>query len=287
MQIINSVNELLKQVEKFKETGKKTGLVPTMGALHAGHLSLVKQCREDNDIVMVSLFVNPTQFNNPADLATYPRNEEEDFSLLAKEGVDLVFAPKVDEIYPDGARQEKTYRLGDAEKVMEGEYRPGHFQGVAQIVDRLFRLCRPDRAYFGMKDFQQIIIIKNMVDSEGLDVEIIPCPIVRDEDGLALSSRNQLLSAEQRKLAPAIHRILSESREYAKRHSVEDTRSQVIRALDCIKDFKVEYFSIVDGETLLPVEEWDEARYIIGCVTVYVGKIRLIDNIVYSSPAKN
>lgn len=283
MQIIEKVSELLTYVEKCKQEGRKIGLVPTMGALHAGHLSLVKRCREENDVTIVSLFVNPTQFNNKEDLATYPRREKEDFAHLAEERVDIAFAPKVEEIYPDGAGPEKNYSLGHAATVMEGEYRPGHFQGVAQIVDRLFRLCRPDRAYFGMKDFQQIIVIKNMVESEGLDVQIVPCPIVRADDGLALSSRNQLLSPQERILAPEIHKVLAGSVEYAKTHSVEETRRHVMDILDTVDGFKVEYFSIVDGETLLPVEEWDEARCIVGCITVYVGKIRLIDNIEYKA----
>lgn len=281
MHIVKTVPELLAIVEKWKEEGRKIGLVPTMGALHPGHLSLVKRSREDNDVTVVSLFVNPTQFNNKEDLATYPRNEEEDFRLLAREGVDLAFAPKVEEIYPSGAAQEKEYALGHAEKVMEGEHRPGHFQGVAQIVDRLFRLCRPDRAYFGMKDFQQIIIIKNMIASEGLDVEIVACPIVRDANGLALSSRNQLLSPEGKRLAPEIHKTLADSVEYSNCHTVEETRRHVLALLNAIDGFSVEYFSIVDGETLIPIEEWEEAQYVVGCITVYVGKIRLIDNIEY------
>lgn len=281
MQIITKVNELLTYVERCKEEGKKIGLVPTMGALHPGHLSLVKRCREDNDVTIVSLFVNPTQFNNKEDLATYPRNQREDCAMLAREGVDIAFAPKVEEIYPEGAKPEKEYNLGHAEKVMEGKHRPGHFQGVAQIVDRLFRLCRPDRAYFGMKDFQQIIIIKNMVVNEGLDVEIVACPIVREANGLALSSRNQLLTPEGKRLAPEIHKTLADSVEYSKSHSVQETRRHVVDLLNSVDDFKVEYYSIVDGETLLPVEEWDEANYVVGCITVYVGRIRLIDNIEY------
>lgn len=281
MQIITTVSELLSRVERCKEEGKKIGLVPTMGALHPGHLSLVKRSREDNDVTIVSLFVNPTQFNNKEDLATYPRNEHDDCVLLAREGVDVVFAPKVEEIYPEGAKHEKVYDLGPAEKVMEGKHRPGHFQGVAQIVDRLFRLCRPDRAYFGMKDFQQIIIIKNMIAKEGLDVEIVSCPIVRDANGLALSSRNSLLTEEGKRLAPEIHKTLINSVKYSETNTVEETRRHVVDLLNTVDNFKVEYFSIVDGETLIPVEEWEEARYIVGCITVYVGKIRLIDNIEY------
>lgn len=281
MQIIESVGELLTYVEKGKQRGLKTGLVPTMGALHEGHLSLVRKSIEDNDATIVSIFVNPVQFNNPNDLATYPRQPEQDFELLAREGVDVVFAPTVEEIYPDGFDRERKFELGSAAEVMEGKHRPGHFQGVALVVNRLFQLCRPTRAYFGKKDFQQIAVIKDMVRTEGLDVEIIPCPIVREESGLALSSRNQLLTESQRKEASVIHHTLEESRRYACSHSIEETIKFVVGTLDSKPGFKVEYFEIVDAKTLLPVEEWNEASSVVGCITVYVGDVRLIDNIEY------
>lgn len=281
MQIIESVGELLTYVENSKQKGLKTGLVPTMGALHEGHLSLVRESRKDNDVTIVSIFVNPTQFNNPNDLATYPRQPEEDFKLLAKENVDIVFAPTVDEIYPKGFNKNKTFDLGKVAEVMEGKFRPGHFQGVALVVSRLFQLCRPTRAYFGLKDFQQIAVIRRMIETEGIDVEIVPCPIKREENGLALSSRNQLLSEDEKKEASAIHAILSESKEFAKNHSVRETLSWVKNQIADHNGFKLEYFEIVDGKTLLPIEEWQEAKYIMGCITVYVGTVRLIDNIEY------
>lgn len=281
MQIIEKVSELLTYVENGKRKGIKTGLVPTMGALHEGHLSLVKRSKQENDQTIVSLFVNPVQFNNPTDLATYPRRPEEDFKLLAKEGVDVVFAPTVEEIYPADFNKERKFDLGIKAEVMEGKFRPGHFQGVALVVNRLFELCRPTHAYFGMKDFQQIAVIKEMIKMEGLDVEIIACPIVREESGLAFSSRNQLLEESDKKAAPEIYKTLKGSLEYSKSHTVEETRSWVAKTINSKNNFKLEYFEIVDGETLIPVEEWDEAAYIIGCITVYVGRIRLIDNIVY------
>lgn len=274
---------MLSYVEKGKEKGLKTGLVPTMGALHEGHLSLVRESVKNNDATIVSIFVNPTQFNNPEDLASYPRQQSEDFKLLAKEGVDVVFAPTEKEIYPEDFDKTKVFRLGKVAEVMEGIHRPGHFQGVALVVNRLFQLCRPTRAYFGMKDFQQIAVIREMIKSEGLDVEIVPCPIVREESGLALSSRNQLLTPSQRKEAAAIHSVLKESLDFGKKHTVEATRGWVTRQLDEKEGFKVEYFEIVDGKTLIPVENWEEADYIVGCITVYVGKVRLIDNIEYKS----
>lgn len=283
MIIIREVAELQQFVEHEKANGRKIGLVPTMGALHAGHLSLVERAVRENPCVVASVFVNPTQFNNPTDLATYPRKEEDDFRLLAEAGVTAAFAPTVEEMYPGGpeAQPHHEFRLGTAAEVMEGKFRPGHFQGVAQVVSLLFRLIRPDRAYFGEKDFQQIAVIRNMVESEGINVEIIPCPIKRADDGLALSSRNALLTPEQRAIAPEIHKALEYSVEYSRSHSVRATHDTVVERLDAQPWLKVEYFEIVDGRTLLPVEEWDESPWIVGCITVYCGDVRLIDNIAY------
>ena len=283
MLIIRTIAELNQYVSSLEANHRSIGLVPTMGALHEGHLSLVDRAVADNDDVIVSLFVNPVQFNNPDDLASYPRKEEEDFEMLAKAGVSAVFAPSVEEIFPDGPEntQRKEFDLGEVAEVMEGKMRPGHFQGVAYIVSRLFRLCRPTRAYFGEKDFQQIAVISRMVETEHINVEIIPCPIKRADDGLALSSRNALLSPEQRAIAPEIHKALADSVEYSAEHSVRATHDFVVERLDAMPHLKVEYFEIVDARTLLPVEEWEEAPRIQGCITVYCGKVRLIDNIAY------
>lgn len=281
MQIIRTVSELESFVGKALGNGKTIGLVPTMGALHEGHLSLVKRAVEENDVALVSVFVNPTQFNNPNDLATYPRDEENDFRLLARAGATAVFAPSVEEMYPDGTKSDHVFELGTAAEVMEGKFRPGHFQGVAQVVSRLFRLCRPTRAYFGEKDFQQIAVIRNMVESEHIDVELVPVPIKRADDGLALSSRNALLTESQRKIAPEIHATLAYSVEYSKEHSVQATHDTVVERLNAMPELEVEYFEIVDGRTLLPIEEWSESPDIVGCITVYCGKVRLIDNIRY------
>lgn len=283
MLIIRTIADLEAFTGENHRNGRSIGLVPTMGALHAGHLSLVERSVADNDVTIVSLFVNPVQFNNPADLATYPRTEEADFRLLASAGADAVFAPSVDEIYPDGidAPAPKVYDLGTAAEVMEGARRPGHFQGVARIVSRLFELAQPTRAYFGEKDFQQIAVIRNMVRSEGFRLEIVPCPIRRADDGLALSSRNALLTPAQRAVAPEIHRVLAESVKYSQSHSVRATHDSVVEALNAVPEMEVEYFEIVDGRTLLPVEEWEESPWIVGCITVYCGKVRLIDNIAY------
>ncbi|MCM1491507.1 MAG: pantoate--beta-alanine ligase [Muribaculum sp.] len=281
MQIIRKVSDLVSFVGSSLGNGKTIGLVPTMGALHEGHLSLVKRAVKENDVALVSVFVNPTQFNNPTDLATYPRDEESDFRLLAGENATAVFAPSVEEMYPEGTKSDHVFDLGSAAEVMEGKFRPGHFQGVAQIVCRLFQLCRPTRAYFGEKDFQQIAVIRNMVASEHIEVEIVPVPIKRASDGLALSSRNLLLTEGQRKVAPGIHAVLAESIVYSKDHTVAETHDMVVDKINSIPEMEVEYYEIVDGRTLLPVEEWTDSPDIVGCITVYCGKVRLIDNVRY------
>lgn len=283
MRIIRTKRDLEDFVSQAKSQGHSIGLVPTMGALHQGHQSLVERAVADNDVAIVSVFVNPTQFNNPEDLRTYPRDEKRDIDLLAGAGASAAFLPTPEEMYPEGmeAAGSHIFDLGQAAEVMEGPRRPGHFQGVAQIVSRLFRLCRPDRAYFGEKDFQQIAVIRNMVKSEGFDLEIVACPIRRADDGLALSSRNALLSDDQRRRAPQIYAALKESVEYSKSHGVRETHDFVCSRINAIEEMEVEYFEIVDGRTLLPVEEWEESPWIVGCITVYNGRVRLIDNIAY------
>lgn len=285
MLIIKEAGELEEFVAHIRNNGQSIGFVPTMGALHEGHISLVERCVAENDCSIVSVFVNPTQFNNPTDLATYPRDEEADAKLLAKAGVTAVFMPSVEAVYPDGTQRDHEFDLGTAAEVMEGKYRPGHFQGVAQVVNRLFELVRPDRAYFGEKDFQQIAVIRNMVRSEGIKVDIIACPIKRADDGLALSSRNALLTPEQRAIAPEIHNALVNSRAYALDHSLQATRDMVTEYLDAIPGMRVEYFEIIDAETMAPVEDWSEAAWVVGCITVYCGAVRLIDNITYKNRA--
>ncbi len=282
MKILRTKKALEEFVASEKAANHSVGLVPTMGALHAGHLSLVNIAVKDCDAVVASLFVNPTQFNNPNDLATYPRSEEQDFNLLRDGGVAAVFAPSVEEIYPtDAPKDNHVFDLGQVAEVMEGKFRPGHFQGVAQIVSLLFRLVKPDKAYFGEKDFQQIAVIRRMALTEGLNVNIIACPIKREEDGLALSSRNQLLTPEDRATAPGIHKAMLQSVEYAKSHSVAATHDSVVEQINALPHCQVEYYEIVDGTSLLPVNDWNDCDNIVGCITVYCGKVRLIDNIRY------
>ena len=279
MKVITKKSELSSAIEALKKEGKTVGLVPTMGALHQGHLSLVERCRRENDVVVVSVFVNPTQFNNKEDLRTYPRTEEADKALLAEAGCDIVFMPTVEEVYPEP--DTRVFDLGPVAEVMEGAMRPGHFNGVAQIVSKLFMMVKPDRAYFGEKDFQQIAVIRQMVKNEGFNLQIVPCSIVREADGLAKSSRNVRLSAEARQTAPSIYRTLQESLDYAKSHTVAETQKFVTDCINSYPGMEVEYYQIVDGITLMPVNNWNESNYIVGCVTVYCGGVRLIDNIAY------
>lgn len=279
MRVVKTISELKSLISGYKQENKTVGLVPTMGALHAGHKSLVDRARKENDIVVVSVFVNPTQFNNKQDLVTYPRTEERDCALLEAAGCDVVFMPAVEEVYPEP--DNRQFDLGAVAEVMEGAHRPGHFNGVAQIVSKLFGFVEPDRAYFGEKDFQQIAVIRKMVQLEGFKLQIVACPIKREDDGLALSSRNVRLTAEQRQLAPNIYRVLKESCNFAKSHTVAETEKFVVDSLNALPQMEVEYYSIVDALTMQPVSDWTDADSITGCITVYCGEVRLIDNIAY------
>lgn len=280
MKIIRTVKELKDAVNALKAEGKSVGLVPTMGALHDGHISLVEQARRDNDAVVVSVFVNPTQFNNPDDLRTYPRTEDADCRRLEAAGVDFAFIPSVEEMYPEP--DTRVFELGDVAAVMEGAMRPGHFNGVAQVVSRLFAMVNPDRTYFGEKDFQQIAVIRRMVELEKFAIEIVSCPIKRESDGLAMSSRNVRLSARQREVAPNIYRILKESVEAkASGLSLEETKRKVIEEINAYPEMEVEYYEIVNADDMQPVGDWNDCRQAVGCITVYLGDVRLIDNIKY------
>ena len=283
MKILRTVRELRDFTEAMHAENKSIGLVPTMGALHAGHASLVKRSVSENDATVVSLFVNPTQFNNPADLATYPRTEEADFALLESVGATAVFAPSVEEVYPEEEKNTPvhTFDLGQVAEVMEGAMRPGHFQGVAQIVSKLLRLSTPTRAYFGEKDFQQIAVIRRMIATEGIEVEIVSCPIVRETDGLALSSRNVRLTPEQRRTAPGIHAALAKGVELSREMPLQQVHDAVVADIDALPECEVEYFEIVDGITLQPVSSLEDSSYVVGCITVYCGDVRLIDNICF------
>ena len=282
MKVINKTSDLQAIIEQLKNDGKSIGLVPTMGALHKGHLSLVKNSISNNDITVVSIFVNPTQFNNPNDLASYPRTVDKDLELLQTIGCDIVFAPEADDIYSKSETDSRfEFDFEGLDKVMEGKFRPGHFNGVVQIVSKLFDLVRPNRAYFGEKDFQQLAIIRLMTRRYNLPIEIVPCPIVREDSGLALSSRNSLLKDNEKQVASHIYAVLNESRQFVPQTEVEELKQCVIAAIEQKPELKVEYFDIVDGHTLKSIVKWDESDYIVGCITVFCGNVRLIDNICY------
>lgn len=287
MQIITTKQDLQAAVQECKQAGQTIGLVPTMGALHAGHASLVKRAVKENDVCFVSVFVNPTQFNNKEDLAKYPRNIERDAQLLSSIGAHYVFAPTPEEMY--SAEEMNTtfaFDFAGLDQVMEGKMRPGHFNGVVQVVSRLFYLVQPDKAYFGEKDYQQLAIIHHMVERSSMagtfgNLQIVGCPIVREETGLALSSRNERLSAQEKQTALAISKTLFSSLEWEKEGdaTVAQVEQRVIDTINAVEGLEVEYYEIVDQTTLLPTSTFDHA---IGCVTVYCGPVRLIDNIKYN-----
>lgn len=281
MKVYNKIVDLQNELFKVRKEGKSVGLVPTMGALHEGHASLVRRSVEENGVTVVSVFLNPIQFNDKDDLERYPRTLEADCKLLDDVGADYVFAPSVEEMYPQPDNRKFDYP--PVSTVMEGARRPGHFNGVCQVVSRLFYIVRPDKAYFGEKDWQQIAVVKAMVNSLRLGVEIVSCDIVRESDGLAMSSRNTLLTSQERSIAPAIYKVLKDSITFSKSHTVAETHNKVVEDINAVEGLEVEYFEIVDGNTLLPVYGWDDSDYIVGCITVYCGNtpIRLIDHIKY------
>ena len=281
MEVVTTIKALDTRLTDARKAGKKIGLVPTMGALHAGHASLISRSVKENDVTVVSVFVNPTQFNDKNDLKRYPRNLDADTKLIENLHADFVFAPSVEEIYPEP--DTRSFSFPPVDSVMEGKYRPGHFNGVCQIVSKLFYIVKPDKAYFGEKDYQQIAVIKAMVKALNIPVQIIPCDIVRDKNGLALSSRNALLNKSEVILATNISQTLFKSLDFAKNNTVSETCKYVIDTLNAIDGLKVQYYEIVDGESLLEVKSWKDATHIVGCITVFCGQIpvRLIDHICY------
>jgi pantoate--beta-alanine ligase len=279
MELIKTSKVLVERLMAHRKNHDTIGFVPTMGALHMGHLSLVKRARDECDLVLVSIFVNPNQFNDTADLDNYPRDLEKDVEMLKSSPCELLFVPGVKEIYPQP--DTRFFDFGNLDKVMEGAHRPGHFNGVAQVVSRLFDISKPDKAYFGQKDFQQLAIVREMVRQLNFGTDVVACPIVREPDKLAMSSRNLLLSKKQRKSAPLIAETLFESCNFGKSNSVSDTRLFVLEKINASPELEVEYFEIVDGASLQSLDNWRESDYIVGCIAVFAGNVRLIDNVVY------
>lgn len=283
MKVFDKIADVQKEIALLRSQGKTIGLVPTMGALHEGHLSLVRRCVEENDVCIVDAFVNPTQFNNKTDYDKYPRTIEADAKLLEGAGTTIAWFPTEQDIYPEP--DTRVFELGPLAEVMEGPARPGHFNGVAQVLTRLFDIVKPDRAYFGEKDFQQLAIVRELVKHYNIPVQIVGCPIVREADGLALSSRNMRLTAEQRQHALRISKSLFESVKKMDAMNVEQVRQWVIGEINSEPGLEVEYFEISNSLTLQPVKEWNDADNVVGCITVYCGEVRLIDNIQYKKKA--
>ena len=279
MKVISTIKELKSVLDECRAAGKSIGLVPTMGALHQGHATLVERAVKENDVVVVSVFVNPTQFNDKNDLKNYPRTLEADCALLEKVGAEIAFAPTVEEMYP--TEDTRQFSFAPLDTVMEGACRPGHFNGVAQIVSKLFYAVEPDKAYFGEKDFQQLAIIREMTRQLSLKLEIVGCPIIREADGLAMSSRNTLLTPEERERALTISHALFASLDYAAGNTLSETKAFVENIINETPGLDLEYYQIVDGNTLQEIKDWSESEYIIGCIALFCGKIRLIDNIKY------
>jgi len=276
MIVYRTKEDLSSHLFSLRNEKKTIGLVPTMGALHQGHASLVEKAKAENDIVVVTIFVNPTQFNDPSDLETYPRTLDRDLELLQMLETDLVFFPSVKEMYPE--EDHELFDLGNLDKVMEGKHRQGHFNGVAQIVSRLFLLIRPNRAYFGQKDFQQLVIVRRLLEILEMDLTIVPCPIIREKDGLAMSSRNIRLSSEQRKLAPFLYQTLTEAREKMDTLSPSQLKDWVTLQFKKQPAMELEYFEIVEDKELMPVDAWSDKVNKVGCLAVQLGEVRLIDN---------
>ncbi len=279
MKVIKTIKELQDNLITDKKGNKTIGFVPTMGALHQGHIELVKRSVAENDVTVVSIFINPTQFNDKNDLLKYPRTLDADAKLLMETRTNYVFVPSVEEIYPEP--DTRQFDFGQLETVMEGQFRPGHFNGVAQVVSRLFNIVKPDKAYFGEKDFQQLAIIRELVKQLQLNVDIVACPIVREKDGLAMSSRNMRLNESERKEAIYISQTLFESKKIFKEYTVDALKLWVIENVNAHPELRIEYFDIVDGFSLQPIKTWQESEYPVGCIAVFAGAIRLIDNITY------
>lgn len=280
MRVIRTIQQMHDYSVTAREAGKSIGFVPTMGALHNGHLMLVEKALAENDLVVCSIFVNPIQFNNSRDLEKYPRTFGKDSAMLEAIGCNVIFYPEVEEMYPEPVTH--TYDFGLLDKVMEGRYRAGHFNGVAIVVKKLFDIVIPHKAYFGEKDYQQLAVIKALVKIESVDIAIIPCPIVRETDGLAMSSRNVRLTPAQRRVAPLIYQTLIKASELYLTQSVETVIDFVAQTIRENPEMKLEYFEISDTETLAPIRENKPHGPVVACIAVFMGQVRLIDNMIFN-----
>lgn len=278
MKVFHTIAETMAFLGKMREEKKQIGFVPTMGALHRGHISLLQQANLENDVVACSIFVNPIQFNKKEDLEKYPRMLDEDIRKLEETSCDLLFAPSVEEMYPEPALEK--FDFGHLGKVMEGAHRPGHFNGVAIVVKKLFEIVMPHRAYFGMKDYQQLKIVEAMVEKLGMDVKIVACPTEREKDGLAMSSRNVRLTKRERSIAPVIHRVLKGLKDKVGKVPPKEAEKWALNQINKYDEMNVEYLLIVGANDLIPVKSWDEKESLVACTAVNLGKVRLIDNLI-------
>lgn len=281
MKIFTTVDEIKTHLSEIRKEGKAIGFVPTMGALHDGHMSLIRDAKQESDYVVASIFVNPEQFNNTADLEKYPRDKKADIAKLEQGECDVLFFPSVEEIYP--VADEVVFEFGNLDKVMEGKFRPGHFQGVAKVVKRLFEIIEPQKAFFGMKDYQQMVIIHKLTKDYGLPVEIVPCSIVREENQLAMSSRNERLTPQQRDEAALIYNALKMVKIQSGFMPIPELKDTVERKINKNKLMQLEYFEVVDMYSLKVLNAWAESNNIIACIAVNVGDVRLIDNMILFS----
>jgi pantoate--beta-alanine ligase len=282
MLLFSKITDLREFLKQKKDTGALIGFVPTMGALHEGHITLIKEAKKESDIVVCSIFVNPTQFNDPEDLKNYPRTETEDIKLLESENCDVIFIPQVNEIYPgEDSTSERSFNFGELETVMEGKFRPGHFAGVGNVVSRLFEIVEPHKAFFGQKDYQQVAVIRSLVKQTNSPVEIIACPTHRETDGLAFSSRNRNLTPVAREKASTVSKVLFDAKEMFGKMSIEDTKAMVAEQIKASDVLSLEYFEISDAHSLLPLKEWNSPGNNVACIAVFAGKVRLIDNIIF------
>ncbi len=280
MLLFKRVSDLQKYLNSLKNKGLHIGFVPTMGALHRGHISLIDRSRNECDVTVASIFVNPTQFNNSTDLEKYPRTAEKDIEMLAESGCEILFMPDVSAVYPEGMTPSVKFNFGKLDRVLEGIFRPGHFEGMAQVVHRLLEITHPNRLYMGQKDFQQAAIVGRMLELMKSETELVSCPIQREPDGLAMSSRNARITPEDRSKVALIYNVLAEAAERVGEYNPSDIQSLALSKLKTEPHFKVEYFEIVDGRTLLPIQLFEDTDYAVALVAVWVGEVRLIDNVI-------
>jgi pantoate--beta-alanine ligase len=281
MYLFKKVSDLQHFLNETRKSGRQIGFAPTMGALHKGHVSLVERAKRENLLCVASIFINPTQFNDPKDLERYPRTIEKDIELLVEAGCDALFLPDVSEIYPAGYKNTLSLDFGKLDKILEGEFRPGHFDGMAQVVSRLLDIVQPDKLYMGQKDFQQFTVVQSMLKQTDSKIGLEMCDIIRESDGLAMSSRNTRLSADARAVAPSIHEALKHAQSlFVERHSPKEIQEAIVKTLKTIPQYKLEYFEIVDGISLLPIRTFTDSEYVVALTAIWVGDVRLIDNII-------